>query len=281
MTRTKVLFAGLAAAVLLGGCGQKKDQAADDFSRMPVLAEEEPASQEGTDIFDEFYESTPQQPAAKVDRAWREPVSSGYRPEFVEGGRYVVQVSTVASRRLADDNAAKLQAKGYPAYVAEVQNPTPELIGTYYRIRIAAFTGVSKARQFGNEALVPEGYEFWVDNRANDHVGIQGYGLGRGASAPDYGSGGYTAGYPATSTETQWESPAPAAPAQPAADSWSAPPPPAEPVAETPPPPPPPPADELSADEAPPAQTPAADPQSQTPPAGDPWGDDGWGDSDW
>jgi hypothetical protein len=90
---------------------------------------------------------------------------------------------------LADRLVEKLEAKGFPAYVAEVQNPTPELFGTYYRVRIGRFAQISAARDFGNETLKPLGYEFWVDNKSNDNVGIEGSGFGETTPTTNFNSG--------------------------------------------------------------------------------------------
>lgn len=196
MSIKNALCLTVAVALIATGCGKKKKKDANtEFTQMPTLSEK-PAMEDTTDIFDEFYDSEQKPVTPPPAASSRAPMSSSYETEFVEGGRYVVQVSTVASQALAESNAANLKAKGYPAYVAEVQNPTPELIGTYYRVRIAAFSGISKARQFGDDILVPAGYEYWVDNRSNDNVGVEGYGLGTSTPAADYNSG-YSSSYDA------------------------------------------------------------------------------------
>lgn len=178
MVPVKLLIAGTVVIVAMSGCSKKKDAGDKDFSSTTPATTTPAASQ---DIFDEFYkEDTASRKTPEPQVA--EPIVRGpaEAPEFVENGRFVVQVSTVRSRVLADDITAKLSAKGYPAYVAEVESPTPSLTGTYYRIRIGGFTGISKARSFGENTLVAEGYEYWVDNRSNDNVGLQGGDMGGG-----------------------------------------------------------------------------------------------------
>lgn len=86
-------------------------------------------------------------------------------------GRYVLQVSCVASSELAEKIAKKLEKTGYPVYIAEVQNPTPQLIGNYFRIRIGGFSDRNSAKAFGDSQLTPNGFSFWVDTRSNDNIG--------------------------------------------------------------------------------------------------------------
>jgi hypothetical protein len=174
---------------LLAGCG-KKEKNTQETSPIPELSETTQAGSSDTgDIFDEFYDDVGTEKTVDEQPVAEETFSTsdyGYTPQFVPDGRYVVQVSCVGPHSIAEAQVRKLEDKGYPAYIAEVENPTPDLIGTYYRIRIGGFTGVSEAREFGNQVLVPAGYDYWVDNRANDNVGMSGYGLGGGTES-DYG----------------------------------------------------------------------------------------------
>lgn len=94
---------------------------------------------------------------------------------FSDAGRFVVQVAIFKSKRQAAALVEKLSAEGYPAYVAEVENPVPELAGTYHRVRIGKFLKIADARAFGDNTLKPLGYDFWVDNKKNDGVGGTGY----------------------------------------------------------------------------------------------------------
>jgi len=179
MVPGKVLIAGILLITVMAGCSKKKE-ALDKTTPTTTPVTTTPAASQ--DIFDEFYkEDTAARKAPEPQPVQREQPARSYEaPEFDENGRFVVQVSTVRSRALADDIASKLSAKGYPAYVAEVESPTPALPGTYYRIRIGGFNRVSKARSFGENILSAEGYEYWVDNRSNDNVGLQGGGMGGG-----------------------------------------------------------------------------------------------------
>lgn len=163
------------------GCSKKKGK--DSAENIDSLETASLSSEESDDIFEEFYdEEGEKKEEEKTAESSSEDFPTSSEAEFNPSGRYVVQVSCVLSKSLADNVASRLENKGYPAYVAEVENPTPELIGTYYRIRIGGFTGVSKARNFAENHLTRDGYEYWVDNRSNDNVGMGGYGLGESSS---------------------------------------------------------------------------------------------------
>lgn len=181
MSSKSLMVICLMLCIFLFGCGKKKGKdAAEGIDSLETAS----LSEESDDIFEEFYEEEKEKEESTIEDF---PTSS--QPEFSPGGRYVVQVSCVISKNLAQNVASQLESKGYPTYIAEVENPTPDLMGMYYRIRIGGFTGVSKARDFGENHLTRDGYEFWVDNRSNDNVGMGGQGLGESSS------GGYEGTY--------------------------------------------------------------------------------------
>jgi hypothetical protein len=229
----KTLITGiLIILAVIAGCSKKKDSKDGEFSSSKTAADQNKSTTQ--DIFDEFYK---EDSTAPENLSSPEPPPSRYTGpvSFSENGRYVVQVSTVASRSLADNLSDKLNGRGWPSYVAEVQNPTPELPGTYYRIRIGGFNRVSDARSFGENTLTAEGYEFWVDNRSNDNVGLEGYGMGSGTetysneSSTQYQS---STTYPDESGTVYSPEPPPPAPAAPAPEPATAPPPPPPPASE-------------------------------------------------
>jgi hypothetical protein len=80
----------------------------------------------------------------------------------------VVQVSVFKSKKMAENLVAKLANEGYPAYVSEVENPTPELSGVYHRVRVGNFARVADANAFGQDVLKSMGYDFWVDNKSHE-----------------------------------------------------------------------------------------------------------------
>jgi hypothetical protein len=91
-----------------------------------------------------------------------------YIPAFSDNGRFVVQIASMGSRVLADELALEFKEKGYPSYVVEVQNPTPALTGTYYRVRIGAFATSVDAKAFSENILVPLHFDYWVDRKTNE-----------------------------------------------------------------------------------------------------------------
>ncbi len=189
MVAGKSFITAMIVLAMFVGCSKKKPVKDTEFTSSAKTATSTPAAASTQDIFDEFYkeDSDTSKTATKAQKS--QPVmrsSAAEPPVFSERGRFAVQVSTLPSRSLADALSEKLRAKGYPSYVAEVSNPTPSLSGTYYRVRIGGFTGVSLARSFAEKFLVPEGYDFWVDNRSNDNIGINGAGMGAGSGSNYY-----------------------------------------------------------------------------------------------
>jgi SPOR domain len=190
-------------AVSLSGCGKSKQPPAKTSAQMPQVGKESAAGDTG-DIFKEFYsedstakkqgkagaKKSGKQQTFSTDASQKKSSASSFSGEFSANGRYTVQVSCVKSQSFANSMVSKLKDKGFPAYVAEVQNPTPNLSGTFYRVRIGGFNGLSEAKSFGQNTLVADGYEFWVDKKSNDNVGMEGYGLGSG-SAGSSAAGSY------------------------------------------------------------------------------------------
>ncbi|MBD3422729.1 MAG: hypothetical protein GF398_21660 [Chitinivibrionales bacterium] len=315
MNGLRMLLVLLLVAGALISCGDKKEGLADDEFKQLAETKADSANKDEYDIFDEFYSEEDQAGTQKsssfTNKETFSPVASS--GTFADDGRYVVQISCVRSQRFANSLVNKLEQKGYPAYVAEVSDPTPSLSGTYYRVRIGGFTGVSAARSFGENTLVPDGYEYWVDNKSNDNVGMEGYGLGSGSSYSsdyeEYGSESFAPTSTPTQSEpepaattSQWEAqpePAPPAPEPEPELETPAQSPPAQ-TAETPPPQPvaskqpdqteSQPSAESAAESAPESASSATPPPPREEPAQqeetnqdtqeDAWGDDNWGD-DW
>lgn len=154
------------------------------------------------------------------------PSASAEQAGFSETGRYVVQVAIFKSKRQAANLVEKLANSGYPAYVAEVENPVPDLYGTYHRVRIGRFRTVTEARTFGDNTLKPNGYDFWVDNKRNDAVGGEGGSYSSPASSetpsPSYESVPREPDMPSTET---WDPPKTEEPASttPSGNSWDEP----------------------------------------------------------
>jgi hypothetical protein len=191
----KYLFAVAAlAALTLAGCPKKESPEDVELAAQ----EARKAAQERkkkVDVFDEFYvDDAKKSPDSakgkgKTGAPATEPkalAAVGGAQKFSGNGRYVVQVNSTASESGANKMAAKMKGLGYPAYVVTVQNPTPELIGTYFRVRLGGFDSYSDAKAFAESTLGPAGYDYWIDRKANDNVGVQGSGFGSPGGQPQY-----------------------------------------------------------------------------------------------
>jgi hypothetical protein len=202
----------VAALAFSPACNKKgKQSVGKNNSGIPEMSKK--TSSDTGDIFKEFYsDDTSGQGASKKTSGKSASKNHTFSPsstspsasgEFVENGRYVVQVACVQSKSFAAKMVSTLKEKNFPAYTAEVQNPTPALTGTFYRIRIGGFSGHTSAKSFGDNTLKPAGYDYWVDKKSNDNTGMEGYGLGKGATdiAPAANS--------AVSPTSSWSSPAP------------------------------------------------------------------------
>jgi cell division protein FtsN len=214
----KLLVTGVLATLLIGGCVQKKPQSRKNTTQPPKTVST-PVLKDTTDIFDEFYKdeaaskSTPEQSSgAKTFSTVSSPKKKVSVPsgQIVENGPYVLQVSTVRSKKLADKVASQLEGMGFPSYVAEVQSPTPSLSGTFFRVRVGGFSSGPSARAFGESTLKDAGFDFWVDKRANDNVGIDGSGMGSSGSSYS-GSTSYSSGSSSYSSAPNTYSSTPAA----------------------------------------------------------------------
>jgi hypothetical protein len=212
--KTVVCAIIIATLAYFPGCNKKGNQAGGmKSSGIPEMSKK--ASMDTADIFKEFYsDDTAGQGGSKKSSAKSASKSQTFSPssaaasspgEFKENGRYVVQVSCVQAKSFAEKVITTFKEKNFPAYIAEVQNPTPALTGTFYRIRIGGFGGYSSAKMFGDNTLVPGGFEYWIDKKSNDNTGMEGYGLGSGASATT------PAANNATTPSSSWSSPAPSA----------------------------------------------------------------------
>lgn len=152
---------------------------------------------------------------------------------FSDRGSFVVQVSVFKSKRQAANLVEKLANSGFPAYVAEVENPTADLSGTWQRVRIGRFQRIADARSFGENTLRGMGYDYWVDNKKNDNVGSGDGDAYSSSPAPvsapveEMPPPAPVVSEPATPAGDAWgtpkSEPAPSEPAAPAGDAWGTP----------------------------------------------------------
>ncbi len=214
MLRGKLLIVGMAvSALVFTGCNKKKETSTTKFTQTPVASNQstQTKTNESDDIFNEFYKDDKggsQKEKLNTAETFTPSGASSGRPStrsasgagFTANGRYVVQVSTIRSPSLAERNKNILEEAGYPAYIAEVQNPTPDLSGTYYRLRIGGFSTVASAREFAENNLKPSGYDYWIDNKSNDNVGLDAGSFGNSGSS--YQNNSYEAPSSSSSTST-------------------------------------------------------------------------------
>ncbi len=198
--------------MVFGACKKKE---------APAVVEEAPASEaKETDTTATMAEEPTLQHVGKdakpgSAKATFHPSKAATQAGFSEKGHFVVQVSIFKSKKKAAALVEKLAQAGFPAYVAEVENPIPEMAGTWHRVRVGNFMRVSDAKAFGENTLSGMGYQFWVDNKKNDAVA---------------GNGSYTAPAPEPSYQRSSvpaavpsEPAAPSEPATPPTETWGAP----------------------------------------------------------
>ena len=226
------LAAGL--AIMISGC--KKDKEA------PAVIEEVPAAAPPeTDTSATLSEEPQLQHVGKDAKPGSakntfHPSASADKAGFSDAGHFVVQVAIFQSKRQAANLVEKLSGQGFPAYVAEVENPVPQLAGIYHRVRIGKFMKIADARAFGENTLKPMGYDFWIDNKKNDAVGGDGSGYTPPPEASEPAPAPVSrkkkkaeAAEPAAPSEPStppgetWGTPAPAEPATPSGESWGTP----------------------------------------------------------
>ena len=204
------------AAVLAVGC-KKKEEAPAIIEEAPAAAAPVETDTSATLAEEPNLQQVDAGGSAKVKDKGASPAAEA--AGFSERGSIVVQVSVFKSARQASNLVEKLAAQGYPAYVAEVENPTPEMSGTYHRVRIGRFQRIADAKAFGENTLRPAGYDYWVDNKKNDAVGSGSYSSDSYSSPSSYQSSPSSYQPPVEST------PAPSSftsePSAPSGDAWS------------------------------------------------------------
>jgi cell division protein FtsN len=155
-----------AAVVFLAACNKKEPL--PKLEPMPDTAMVLPEPPELEPIEDSFPEPMAPEPEPVV--APEPPPKPVIKPNWgiVHDGPYVLQVGIFDSERQALRLGEKLKKQGFPAYIATVENPTPEMMGTYYRVRIGSFATTKSARAYGKMNLAPGGTPYWADLKARD-----------------------------------------------------------------------------------------------------------------
>lgn len=192
MTSRPIFLLALSGAALLGGC--KKDETTPPpFQAAPKVAP--PPQPAGPPAFtppDSGSTQTPPEPpkaaapapvpatptktpapaakpAASSKPAKPAPVASSPAVAPSAQGAWVLQVGIHKTSQAAEAAAAKLKAKGFPAYVLNVATGGTGLAGSYYRVRIGAFASREEALQYGESVLKPAGVkDYWADKKSNE-----------------------------------------------------------------------------------------------------------------
>lgn len=159
----------ITAAVLLSGCNKKTETPAPEpvpdttlaLPELPELPELDPVPEEV--IVEPEFEA----------EAKPEPKPADPKRGLTEGGAYTLQVGIYNTERQAKAFSEKLKKQGFPAYVARVQDPTPALQGTYYRVRVGAFATSKAARDYGAANLAPLDIPFWADLKGRDTTPVK------------------------------------------------------------------------------------------------------------
>jgi len=113
--------------------------------------------------------ATPPKPAASPKSVKPAPAASSSAVAPSAQGAWVLQVGIHKTSQAAEAAAAKLKAKGFPAYVLNVATGGTGLAGSYYRVRIGAFASREEALQYGESVLKPAGVkDYWADKKSNE-----------------------------------------------------------------------------------------------------------------
>jgi hypothetical protein len=227
-----MVAAGL--AVLVAGCKKDKEKEAvveevpaaaapKETDTSATLAEEPNLQQVGKDKPGSAKNTFHPGKGKGKDKGAAAPSEAASQAGFSDAGHYVVQVAIFKSKKQAAALVEKLSGQGYPAYVAEVTDPVPQLAGTYHRVRIGKFLKVADARAFGDNTLKPLGYDYWVDNKKNDGVGGSGSGYSAPATEETAPAPAAEAPAPRKGKKAKTAAAAPSEPPAPPSGTWGAP----------------------------------------------------------
>ncbi|MCU0609939.1 MAG: SPOR domain-containing protein [Chitinispirillaceae bacterium] len=155
------------SSVLIVGCDKPKP-----VSRpAPAAAVAEQTKPDSVDVFSELYSDSAAggNDSARIqDQTFSLKSSDSFPMQFEKNGAFTVQVASVRGRGYAGRMARRFTEQGFPAYVIEVQDPTPAMPGIFYRVRIGRFATRAAATAFCENVLRPAGIEYWVDRTANE-----------------------------------------------------------------------------------------------------------------
>ena len=174
--RKGYLIVMVMTGILLSGCSKHKSIATSQAPTVPEV-QKSPASSKSEEAFNKYYTGVID--TAKF-RAKTAGTFSMRKPETTppiivgantlsvsENGNFDVQVASTPSNSEAKFVASKFKKMGYSSYILEVQNPRPDLQGTYYRVRIGSFATEADGKTFGETVVRPEHLDYWVVHKSN------------------------------------------------------------------------------------------------------------------
>jgi cell division protein FtsN len=115
-----------AALFVFSGCKKSEPPRSEPLVDTAMVLPEVPELEPLEEVYPEPEPEPVSKPVKKTDP------SRG----IVKDGAYTLQVGIYNTERQAQKRAESLKNQGFPAYVTKVQDPTPALSGTYYRVRI-------------------------------------------------------------------------------------------------------------------------------------------------
>jgi len=145
---TAVITLGM-IAVVATGCGGGGEE------EEPAAVVEQPASQPAEDPA----QQPAQEPAVRAEpTVVREAADSPH-------GFYTIQLSSWRTQAKADREVRRYQEMGLEAYVQQADVPG---MGTWYRVRVGRYPGLTEARDAAGSLVDIE--ESWVDNFGSEEV---------------------------------------------------------------------------------------------------------------
>lgn len=162
-----IAMISVAALVIATGCNKKSEPApepqplVDTSLVLPEPPELDPVEES---LPEEEVVAPEPEPAPAPEPKPADPTAG-----LSKTGPYTLQVGIYNSERLARKRMDMLKGKGFPdVYIASVEDPTPALSGTYYRVRVGTFATTAAARRYGAANLTPLGVDYWADLKARD-----------------------------------------------------------------------------------------------------------------
>lgn len=99
------------------------------------------------------------------DTSKKEVATKDIKTDITPIESYVIQIASYKQKSDADSLVEKLREKDYTAYSELTQNPSPNMRGFVWRVRIGSFKTFKDADDFGKIIKIKENFDYWVDRR--------------------------------------------------------------------------------------------------------------------